>query len=54
MPDIPAFLTSIQDALSCIEERARRNWTDPDERARVTAELADIDGRLWELCEVQK
>jgi hypothetical protein len=55
MPRIEAMLTSIEDALSCITERARTGWPEgSDERARVQAELADIDGRLWELCEVQK
>lgn len=54
MPSIEAFLTSIQDALSCLEERARKGWPTDEERQSVNNELADIDSRLWELCEIQR
>ena len=48
------LLTSIQDAISCLEERARNGWPSEDERLAVNEELADIDARLWELCEVDR
>lgn len=52
MPTIEAFLTSIQDALSCIESKASKGWpADIDNRQMVQELLSVIDGQLWELCE---
>ena len=50
MPAVESWLMSIEDAISCLSERASKGW--PAEHAeRVLAELSDIDARLWALCE---